>query len=94
MLDCILRGLALFRVFALSDLSIAISTLFLDSLVLWESETCERDVLLSLERLRLIDKLGRRIVLVMVVDLLGTSIFPAATKVCEGNSSGPSVSLK
>jgi hypothetical protein len=57
--------------------------------VLRESEMCETDLLLSFEKLLLIDRLGRRIVSATVTERFGISIFPAATKVWEGGSSGP-----
>jgi hypothetical protein len=94
MLDCILSGLALLFVFRLLDLSNSISLLFFDSLVLRRSETGETDFLLSFDKLLLNDGLDCRIVLATVTDLFGTSIFPAATKVCEGITSGFSSVLK
>jgi hypothetical protein len=46
------------------------------------------DLLRSFEKLLLIDRLGRRMVLASDSDRRGTSVLFVATKVCDGFSSG------
>jgi hypothetical protein len=73
MLDCILSGrFAL----VLSDLTTGMLLCPPLSLLWWRSEICEIDAVLNLERLRLIETLGRRIVLAIVSARLGISMLP------------------
>lgn len=83
-LDCILSGLALLLL-SLSDRFMSVFPLPLVSLTLRGSGGCEMELLLSLDKLLRIATLGRRMVPAIVSDLLGTLMFPVATKVCDGS---------
>jgi hypothetical protein len=91
MLDCILRGLG---PFVLSDLVRGMVCLFSGLLSRCVCGKCDTDLVLSLERLLLMETLGRLMTLAIVSDLWGISVFPVATKVCDGSSSGSKFLVK